>query len=118
MARTALTPIVKPLPNAQPATTTTMTYTAVDVANGNSVPATGSETLYIKNTGGSTFTVTVHSVVDPWGRAGDDVFSIAAGVEVVTRKYPVQGWQQADGTLWIDAANVAVQIAVVKDPVF
>lgn len=119
MARTAL-PIISPLGSypALPlgAGSAAFVFTAPDAVNFNSFVATGRELLLVNNTG-TTATITVHSVVDPSNRTGDiTTYSVAGSTFAVLGPFKLPGWQQADGTIWVDCSAVGVTLAVVRLP--
>ena len=116
MARTALTVNTPPAPGSAPST---ITEQAADPTNFNSFPLTGREVVVVRNSGASAYTVTVHSVADPLGRQDTSItaFSIAAGAVVLLPQFPMQGYVQSDGTLWIDGSNAALLFTVVRTEV-
>lgn len=89
-------------------------FTAADVANGNQFAPTGKDLVLAYNSGGSPYTVTVTSVVDENNRSGTiTTYSIGAGEIAAFGPFPLTGWRQADGYIYLDASNVAVKFAVV-----
>lgn len=96
------------------------TWTAADVANGNSCDHTGRELILVNNTGASPYTVTVTSVADELGRTGDkpSAYSMAAGDYSVFGPYPVRGWRQSTGKLHFSASNAAVKFVIIRLPSF
>lgn len=92
-----------------------LTFTAADVVNGNQFAPTGREIVIARNTGGSGYLVTLVSVADPvTGRVGNVTKTVAAGAFAFFEVNNLQGWQQADGNVYLDAANAAVTFAVIR----
>lgn len=115
MALTALTPIV--LPGPYDTTPATLTLTAADNVNGNSVTSTGREIIIAQNSDVSVHHVTVTSAADAFGRTADIAsFAIPANGFVVTQKFPTTGWQQTDGTLHITTDSALIKLAVLREP--
>lgn len=115
MARTILTKDTAPGTNA--AIGKVLTETVWDNVNGNRFVATGKELVVAHNTDVGAQTVSVTSVADPYGRTGNiTTFSIPAGSIAVFGPFNVQGWQQADGYIYLDAAVVAVKFAILVLP--
>ncbi|MGH2512362.1 MAG: hypothetical protein ACRDGQ_06720 [Candidatus Limnocylindrales bacterium] len=120
MSRTAL-PIVNP-PGPYPALplgalAAGYVYTAADISNNNSFVSTGRELLAIQNTAGTAGTITVHSVADNLNRTGDiTTYSIPASGFALLGPFNQPGWQQSDGTVWVDASAVTVLLAVIRLP--
>lgn len=115
MARTTLTKTAAP--GAYAATLTTLTMTAADTVNLNEFVAGDNDLLVIHNTGGVTYTVTVTSVADPFGRSGDlSAINITAGAYAVFGPMKLTGWKQTDGKIYLQANNAAVKLGVVALP--
>lgn len=115
MARTSLTAISAPGGNAT--TGTAFSYTAADVANGNSFKSTGKEIVVAKNTDGAVaHTVTISSTADPYGRTGDVSQSIAANGIYVFGPFPTTGWIQSDGKIYLSGDNAALEFQVITLP--
>jgi hypothetical protein len=92
-----------------------VTMTAADVANGNKFTASGSDLIIIENTGASTYTFTVTSVADAFGRTGHiTTENITAGQTKMIGPLPTAGWQQTDGTILCSASNAAVKFGVIS----
>lgn len=96
----------------------TLTMSAADTVNLNSVPHTGKEVIIARNSGASPYTVTITSVADPvHGRTGDiAAASLAAGEVAVFGPYPIDGWRQSDARLYFQASNAAVLFTVLRLP--
>lgn len=115
MARTDLTPIT--IPTRWSTTPVALTWTAADVSNGNQFTLSGDEIVLVHNNDVGAQTITVTSSPDPYGRSADiDAVSIPAGEYRVLQRFPVDGWQQSDGKLYIDASDADVRFAVIKLP--
>lgn len=94
-----------------------VTMTAADVANMNQATFTGSEIIIAQNTGGVSYTVTITSASDPYGRTKDiTAESLAAGEIRVYNMRAAPGWQQTDGKLYFQANNAAVKFGIIKLP--
>ncbi len=115
MPRTALTKTTAPGNYAAAGVAVTMT--AADVANLNSFVANGNDLVIAENTGATPYTITITSAPDPYGRTADIATeSIAAGAIRIYGPFPLAGWQQSDGSIYLQASNVAVKFGVVKLP--
>jgi hypothetical protein len=100
----------------------TPVWTTADPVNDHQVFLTGKEMILCRNTNaGAAATVTVISAPDPQGRKGDiTLFSIPANTSnngyAVLGPFPVMGWEQPDGFLFIDVATADLQFAVIVLP--
>jgi hypothetical protein len=115
MARTALTKIVAN--GSYPTAGVTVTWTASDVTNGNSIPMTGDDLLLVRGSGGAgTFTIT--SVANALGRSGTITTEAITdgGYKVLGPFKQKAGWVQSDGALYFAGSAVEVQFAVIKLP--
>jgi hypothetical protein len=96
------------------------TWTAADVANGNSFACTGKELLLVRNTDESTaYYVTIDSVEDEKNREGDiSQYSLAAGDFAVfgVGLTTAVGWRQSTNVINITGENAAVEFAVLRLP--
>lgn len=90
-----------------------LTRAAGDASNGNQWKHHGGDVLIAKNGGGSSYTLTLHSVKDASGRTSDLVLTLAAADEIVL-PVPAGGYKQADGEIYVDVQNVAVTLAVLR----
>jgi hypothetical protein len=90
-----------------------LTFTAVDVANGNACVLTGGQVIVVQNTDSSAHNLTVTSSSDPSLRTGDLVAAVPAGGFQALGPFPVAGWIQSDGKLWFSGDNSALQVALV-----
>lgn len=118
MARTALTPVSPTSINTSiGATAADVTFTALDATNNNSLPSTGRELLLFNNTDTGAHTVTIWSVADDLGRKGDIVaYSIGASTYSLFGPFPLRGWKQTDGNLWIDTNSALIKVLPIKIP--
>jgi len=114
MARTVLTVTNVPSPYAGASAAVTMT--AADTTNKNSFPLTGREIVIAQNTGASSRTVTITSVDDRYGRSEDIAAeSIAAGaIQVYGPGLALEGWQQTDGSLYLEANHAEVKFGILR----
>lgn len=115
MARQTLTKTTSPSPN--PTAGVAVTMTAADTTNHEQIALTGREVLLIQNTGASSHTYTITSVADPYGRTGDiSTQTIAAGAIHVLGPFGLQGWQQTNGFLYLQANDAEVKYGVITLP--
>lgn len=116
MARTALTVYDPPAPGNAPAA---ITEQAADPVNFNNFPLTGREVVVVRNSGAAAYTLTVHSVADQEGRQDTSItaFSIAAGAVVVLPQFPLEGYWQTDGTLWLDGSSASLLFTIIRTEV-
>ncbi len=118
MARADLTPvdIVGPYPGL-PVTALSLDYAfvAADVGNGNQFAGSGEDILLVRNNGGaSPFYFTATSKADALNRTGD-VTQYDVGINLFSAfKFKNLGWRQADGKIYLDAENVAIEFAVLR----
>lgn len=94
-------------------------FVAADVANKNSTPLTGKEILIAHNTdGAASRTITFTSVADGRLQRTGDVSAYSLGIDEKAVFYfaDIEGWRQADGSLYFEASNAAVKFAVVRLP--
>lgn len=114
MARTVLTTTSVPSPYAGAGVAITMT--AADTSNQNSFPLTGREIVIAHNTGATPRTVTITSVDDRYGRSEHIAAeSIAAGaIRVYGSGLALEGWQQTDGSLYLEANHAEVKFGILR----
>lgn len=95
-----------------------VTWTPAIVADKEQIAITGRELLLIRNTSADTpYYVTIESVNDRFGREEDITqVDIAFGATVVWGPVALEGWQQTDGFLYLEAENTAIEYAVVALP--
>ncbi len=113
MTRVALTPIV--LARAFDATPcTTLSWTAADTSDFNRFRLSGQELLLVRNVHGvTTYSYTLHTVADPFGRTRDmTAHNILAGAVHCLARLPITGFRQSDGYVWISGNNSNIQFAV------
>jgi hypothetical protein len=90
---------------------------AADASNKNQFSSGGNDLVIVHNSGVSTRTVTINSVVDPYGRTGDiTAYSLAAGDYAVFGPFKQAGWMQTTGKIHIEASHADVLIGVVALP--
>jgi len=100
-----------------------LTWTAADVANGNSFVLTGNEVLLVRNVDtAAAHNVTMQPAPDAEGRTGtaqaQSLGAASAGSSTTwaTQRIPLNGWLQSDGTFWVNGDNVNIQFAVLQLP--
>jgi len=93
-------------------------FAAADVANKQSTPLTGKEIVIAHNTDVSARTVTFTSVADGrLKRTGDlGPYTMQADEKLAFYFADLEGWRQADGSLYFEADNAAVKFAVLRLP--
>lgn len=115
MPRQTLTKSNSPGPN--PTAGVVVTMTAADTTNKEQFALTGREIVIVHNTGASSYTYTITSVADPFGRLGNiTAQTILAGAIHTVGPFGLPGWQQTDGTLHLEASNAAVKFGVIALP--
>lgn len=103
-----------PLPVA--ANSLDFAFTPGDAVNGLQYQATGREVVLVRNINAGPQTFTLISVADEFGRKGDiTTYSLAAG-EFAVLIPPLKGFQQTDGSVWIDVSHDDVHVAVLRLP--
>jgi len=119
MPRTTLTPQNPPgaYPGTIAANAADMTFAAADVANKNQFAATGKELLVVRNDNVGAQTVTINSVVDTFKRTGDiTAYSLGASEYAFFGPFPVGGWRQTDGNLYLEGSHADIKFAVIRLP--
>lgn len=105
------------LPLADDASDFVWTAAGADFEQGFSFPATGRELLLVRNDNSAEQTITINSVADPYQRTGDIAnYSLGAGEYAVFPPFPVDGWQQSDGSIHGAASAADVMLAVLRLP--
>ena len=91
---------------------------AADTTNNNQFLPSSQDLLIVRNSGGSAYTITVHSVADPtYNREGDiTTYSIGAGEIAIFGPFRRPGWVQSDGYIYVDGSNAALLLGVVALP--
>lgn len=79
-----------------------LTKTAADATNDHEFKNDGQVVLYIDNGSGATMNVTVQAVACAHGRTVDDTAAIPTGQTYKFGPYPVEEWNQSDGTVQVD----------------
>lgn len=91
-----------------------LTYTPADASNGNRFVTNGQQICLVRNVSGTSKTITVSSVADPYGRVQDlTTHSIAAGAVHLLPRFPATGWKQADGHIWVTGSTVDIEFCVI-----
>lgn len=112
MPRTTLTKTTAP--GAYTHAGTLLTMTAADASNGNQFVATGKDLIVAYNSAGLTYTITVTSSADPYGRTKDiTAENITAGQYKIFGPLETVGWIQSDGKIYITASNAGVYLGIV-----
>jgi hypothetical protein len=120
MPRTAITKTL--LPTSFAVAGVTPAQTAADTVSNNSVVLTGNEIVIAVNTDTATHTVTISSTPDVEGRTGDitaDVVPVAVGGLSgfrVYQRFPLNGYLQADGNLYLTANSALIKFIVIQLP--
>lgn len=115
MAETALTKTTAA--GSYESTITTLTMTAADTADQNSVIASGKDLIIFHNTGAVERTVTITSVDDAFGRTGHvSAVALAAGAYAIFGPVLLPGWEQTDGTILLESNNAEVKIGAITLP--
>jgi hypothetical protein len=118
MARTAL-PVITPkgpYPGAVNAGDLAFVFTAADVANGNAFPSPGKYLVIAQNADAAGQTITITSVKDGLGRAGDVTAYNLPTTTFAAFILETLGWFQADGNFYVSASSANVKFAVIKLP--
>lgn len=118
MGRVLVPPItpIGPFPSLQPAALSLdFVWQAADAGNKQYCPIGREVLLLAWNSGAVGRTVTVTSVADSHNRTGDvTAYAIGAGLYSVIGRYGVEGWGQADGSLYFEASHADVKFLVLK----
>lgn len=94
-----------------------VTMAAADATNKNQFISTGKELVLAQNTGASAATVTVTSVADAYSRTGDiETYSVDPDEIAVLGPFPVAGWKQSDGMVYLEASSTDIQFGVIVLP--
>jgi len=114
MARTELTKTVTP--GGYSGTGNKLTMAAADTSNNNYFSANGNDLVAAHNTSVDTnYTVTITSVDDRFGRTEDiSTYSVPHGEIHILGPFPTHGWQQSDGSIYLQASNSAVKFGIIN----
>ncbi len=113
MARTELTKTTKP--GGYSGTGTLLTMTAADTTNQNSFKATGQDLVVARNTDTADHTVTIESSNDRYGRQENiSTYSVPAGETHIFGPFPLHGWQQSDGHIYLEADSNTVEFGIIN----
>lgn len=94
-----------------------VTWVNSDVANGNQVRITGRTLLLVRNINAGAQSVTIASAADPYSRFGTiTAAALASNQQKVFPMFPLLGWLQSDGYLYINGSHADVQFGVVEMP--
>lgn len=125
MARTVITP-QKPVSGYPTlplgALAAQLTFQAgVLVGTGMQVVSTGRELIVLQNVDAAPQTVTILSTPDPYNRTGDiTAYSLPIGSVTpqfaVIGPFPVTGWRQTDGNIYLSMSSVNLKVAVIQLP--
>jgi hypothetical protein len=96
----------------------TVTFTASSASSSEECVVTGREIILAQNSSSaSAQTVTVNSVVDPYGRTKDIAAdSIPANGFKAYGPFDRTGWMQSGGSLYFEASNATVKFSVLRLP--
>lgn len=121
MARTAITTAaILTLANQQidvSAGAADIPMEAGDDINGNETTCTGKELVIVHNTDVGAQTVTINAAPDEFGRTGAITdYSVGVDEYAVFGPFPTTGWRQTDGKLYINVADAAVELGILRLP--
>lgn len=110
MAQSVIAVTAAPNPNAL--TGVSLTLTACDATNGNSIVSTNAERLIVVNTAAGAGTFTITGPNDPYGRAGNFVMSVPgsaslAAVSIIITPLLTSALWATGGLILTPASNVA-----------
>lgn len=87
---------------------------AGDVANGNSFQNDGSVIMTLRNTGGSTRTLTIQTPLSIDGIVVPPVvLSVPTAATKICAPLPVRLFNQSDGSVWINASHAELLIGLI-----
>jgi len=113
MARTDLTKTQSP--GGYSGTGIKLTFAAADTSNKNKFTARGCDIVVAKNTDSSAHTVTITSVDDKYGRQEDITeYSVPAGETHIFGPFPMHGWMQSDGSIYLEADNTNIEFGIIQ----
>ena len=119
MARTALTPqtLLGPHPGVPAANALDFTWAAADEVNLNDFPHTGREVILIRNDNVAAQTITLTSKLSGLNRLGTiTAYSVGIGEYAALWAGDINGWKQADGNFYLEAAVNDVFFAILRLP--
>ena len=116
--RAVLTPALPPNLNSPvTAGAADMALTGAASSTGYQYTSTGRELIFVYNSDTTVHTVTIHSVADPYGRSGDITsYSLSSGDHAVFGPFPLTGWKQSDGNVYIDSSSDLVKFSIITLP--
>lgn len=112
MARVTVTPTT--LPAVSDADGTVITWTACVVADKEQFALTGNEVLLVYNSGASSHNITVSSIACSHGRTQTTTKAMGAGTFLMFQRFPLEGWQQADGNLYFEGDSAELKYIVLR----
>lgn len=113
MARVTIAAVAAP--GGYAAAGTAAAETAADASDFNQTVHTGANFVLIgRNTGSTTRAITITSIADQQGRTGNISDTLTNGQRKVWGPFPHEGWKQADGMLYFQAAHAEVVFSVIR----
>ena len=85
----------------------------VDIADGSQFKATGKEIVVVKNPDTAAHSVTITSSEDKFNRTKDISKSIPTGEQHVFGVFPLSGWVQSDGYIYLSDSDNTLEFAVI-----
>lgn len=111
MARQTLTKTTVPGPN--PSAGAVVTMTAANTSDKEQYTIADGDVIVVQNTSADTsYTYTVTSVADPYGRTGDITANAIAAGAIEVLRVGIEGWKQTNGYVYLEANNTAVKFGV------
>lgn len=115
-ALTVQTPLVK-YPASIAANAADITFAAANVTSNNDYTMTGREIVIVRNDDAAAQVITFASIVDELNRTGDITsYSIGASEYAAFGPFPVRGWRQTDGKMYINPGDADLKIAIIQIP--
>jgi hypothetical protein len=114
MARVTIVPI--DVPSAYADTSVAGTWTASDASLKNQCVLTGREILIARNAGVTSRAITITSAADEMGRTNDVTHTLGSGAYRIFPFFKPDGWLQADGYLYFEAAHAEVEWMILRLP--
>lgn len=92
-----------------------VSFTAVNVSDGNGCIIEPGMSLLVTNTHADTeYDFTVASVADKLGRTGNIVYPLQAGEFALFGPITLEGWRQSNGQIYFGGENAAIKVLVIK----
>jgi len=93
------------------------TWAGSDAGSGNSFVCTGKEIILAWNSGSEERTITIDSVNDQFKRERDiTTYAVGIGLYSVFGPFPVAGWIQTDGNIYVTTSHAELKLAIFKLP--